>query len=152
MGSCSHVSPSVVSWIEEASPASSTDEQPRRGPDRCVFRRVAADFWRFSVRLSRPWTAARLRSTFTALVGASRQRLRPVGRRYAQTAAPAADPAVSRRPLPEPGGERMKDRLQAVGGLLRRRSGPLMLGAAALLALAAVAGAAIPDSDDGEIH
>jgi hypothetical protein len=46
----------------------------------------------------------------------------------------------------------MKDRLQAVGGLLRRRSGPLMLGAAALLALAAVAGAAIPDSDDGEIH
>jgi hypothetical protein len=39
-----------------------------------------------------------------------------------------------------------------VGGLLRRWAAPLVLGAAALLAVAAVAGAAIPDSDDGEIH
>lgn len=46
----------------------------------------------------------------------------------------------------------MKDSLQAVGRVLRRRSGALVLGAAALLAVAAVAGAAIPDSDDGEIH
>ena len=40
----------------------------------------------------------------------------------------------------------------SVGGLLRRVAGPLVLGAAGLLAVAAVAGAAIPDSDDGEIH
>lgn len=40
----------------------------------------------------------------------------------------------------------------SIGGLLRRVAGPLVLGAAALLAVAAVAGAAIPDSDDGEIH
>ena len=40
----------------------------------------------------------------------------------------------------------------SVGGLIRRFAGPLVLGAAALLAVAAVAGAAIPDSDDGEIH
>ena len=46
----------------------------------------------------------------------------------------------------------MKDRLQSVGGVLRRRSWPLVLGAAALLVVAAVAGAAIPDSDDDEIH
>jgi hypothetical protein len=36
--------------------------------------------------------------------------------------------------------------------MLRRRSVPLVLGATALLAVAAVASAAIPDSDDGEIH
>ena len=41
---------------------------------------------------------------------------------------------------------------ESVGGLLRRVAGPLVLGAAGLLAVAAVAGAAIPDSDDGEIH
>jgi len=46
----------------------------------------------------------------------------------------------------------MNERHQAVGRLLRRWTGPLVLGAAALLAVAAVAGAAIPDSDDGEIH
>jgi hypothetical protein len=46
----------------------------------------------------------------------------------------------------------MKDRLRTFGGMLRHRSGALVLGAAALLVAAAVAGAAIPDSDDGEIH
>ena len=46
----------------------------------------------------------------------------------------------------------MKERRQAVGGLLRRWTRPFLLGAAALLAVATVAGAAIPDSDDGEIH
>ena len=46
----------------------------------------------------------------------------------------------------------MNKRVHAVGRLLRRIAGPLVLGAAALLAIAAVAGAAIPDSDDGEIH
>jgi hypothetical protein len=46
----------------------------------------------------------------------------------------------------------MKKGLQAVGGLLRSRFGPLVLGAAALLAVTAVAGAAIPDSNDLEIH
>lgn len=40
----------------------------------------------------------------------------------------------------------------SVGRLLRRFAGPLVLGAAAVLAVAAVAGAAIPDSDDDEIH
>jgi hypothetical protein len=46
----------------------------------------------------------------------------------------------------------MNERQHAVRGLFRRTAGPLVLGAAALLAVAAVAGAAIPDSDDGEIH
>ena len=46
----------------------------------------------------------------------------------------------------------MNERMRSVGGLFRRVAGPLGLGAAALLAVAAVAGAAIPDSDDGEIH
>ena len=46
----------------------------------------------------------------------------------------------------------MNERPQAIGRLLRRLAGPFVLGAAALLAVAAVAGAAIPDSDDGEIH
>ena len=46
----------------------------------------------------------------------------------------------------------MNERHLAAGSLLRRVAGPLVLGAAALLAVAAVAGAAIPDSDDGEIH
>jgi hypothetical protein len=46
----------------------------------------------------------------------------------------------------------MNVRKQAGGTLLRRVAGPIVLGAAALLAVAAVAGAAIPDSDDGEIH
>ena len=46
----------------------------------------------------------------------------------------------------------MNERHRAAGALLRRVTGPLVLGAAALLAVAAVAGAAIPDSDDGEIH
>src|SRR5215204_4643982 len=46
----------------------------------------------------------------------------------------------------------MKNRLRVVGGMLRRRSVPLVLGAAALLVVAGFAGAAIPDSDDGEIH
>ena len=46
----------------------------------------------------------------------------------------------------------MNERHHSVGGVLRRFAGPLVLGAAALLAVAAVAGAAIPDSDDGEIH
>jgi hypothetical protein len=46
----------------------------------------------------------------------------------------------------------MNVRKQAGGRLLRRVSGPFVLVAAALLAVAAVAGAAIPDSDDGEIH
>ena len=46
----------------------------------------------------------------------------------------------------------MNERHHSAGGLLRRFAGPLVLGAAALLAVAAVAGAAIPDSDDGEIH
>ena len=46
----------------------------------------------------------------------------------------------------------MNERHHSAGGLLRRLGGPLVLGAAALLAVAAVAGAAIPDSDDGEIH
>ena len=46
----------------------------------------------------------------------------------------------------------MNVRKQAGGRLLRRFAGPIVLGAAALLAVAAVAGAAIPDSDDGEIH
>jgi hypothetical protein len=45
----------------------------------------------------------------------------------------------------------MNERHSVVGSL-RRFAGPLVLGAAALLAVAAVAGAAIPDSDDGEIH
>jgi hypothetical protein len=46
----------------------------------------------------------------------------------------------------------MDERQHSVGGLFRRWTVPLVLGAAALLAAAAVAGAAIPDSDDGEIH
>ena len=46
----------------------------------------------------------------------------------------------------------MNERHHSAGGLLRRLGGPLVLVAAALLAVAAVAGAAIPDSDDGEIH
>ena len=46
----------------------------------------------------------------------------------------------------------MKERLQSVGELVRRRSGPIVLGAMVVLAVAAVASAAIPDSDDGEIH
>jgi hypothetical protein len=46
----------------------------------------------------------------------------------------------------------MKERLQSVGELVRRRSGPIVLGAVVVLAVAAVASAAIPDSDDGEIH
>jgi hypothetical protein len=46
----------------------------------------------------------------------------------------------------------MNERHHSAGRLLRRFGGPLVLGAAALLAVAAVAGAAIPDSDDGEIH
>jgi hypothetical protein len=46
----------------------------------------------------------------------------------------------------------MNERKHAGGRLLRRVAGPIVLGAAALLAVAAVAGAAIPDSDDGEIH
>jgi hypothetical protein len=46
----------------------------------------------------------------------------------------------------------MNERHDSVGGLARRFAAPLVLGAAALLAVAAVAGAAIPDSDDGEIH
>jgi hypothetical protein len=46
----------------------------------------------------------------------------------------------------------MNERHHSVGELLRRVAGPLVLGAAALLAVAAVARAAIPDSDDGEIH
>lgn len=46
----------------------------------------------------------------------------------------------------------MNERHHSVGGMLRRFAVPLVLGAAALLAVAAVAGAAIPDSDDGEIH
>jgi hypothetical protein len=46
----------------------------------------------------------------------------------------------------------MNVRKQAGGRVLRRVAGPIVLGAAALLAVAAVAGAAIPDSDDGEIH
>jgi hypothetical protein len=46
----------------------------------------------------------------------------------------------------------MNTRKHAGGRLLRRVAGPIVLGAAALLAVAAVAGAAIPDSDDGEIH
>ena len=45
----------------------------------------------------------------------------------------------------------MKERRQTGGGL-RHRAVPLVIGAAALLAVAAVAGAAIPDLDDGEIH
>src|SRR5262245_19520415 len=44
------------------------------------------------------------------------------------------------------------ERQHAVGALARRWTAPLVLGAAAVLAVAAVAGAAIPDSDDGEIH
>jgi hypothetical protein len=46
----------------------------------------------------------------------------------------------------------MNERHHSAGGLLRRFAGPLVLGAAGLLAVAAVAGAAIPDSGDGEIH
>jgi hypothetical protein len=46
----------------------------------------------------------------------------------------------------------MKERLQSAGELMRRRSGPIVLGAVVVLAVAAVASAAIPDSDDGEIH
>jgi len=46
----------------------------------------------------------------------------------------------------------MNERRRVARGLLRRIAGPLVLGAAALFAVAAVAGAAIPDSDDGEIH
>lgn len=46
----------------------------------------------------------------------------------------------------------MSERLQAVGRLLRRRTGLFVLGVVALLVLGGVAGAAIPDSDDGEIH
>jgi hypothetical protein len=46
----------------------------------------------------------------------------------------------------------MNVRKKAGSRLLRRVAGPMVLGAAALLAVAAVAGAAIPDSDDGEIH
>jgi hypothetical protein len=46
----------------------------------------------------------------------------------------------------------MNVRKQAGGSLLRRVAGPIVLVAAALLAVAAVAGAAIPDSDDSEIH
>jgi hypothetical protein len=46
----------------------------------------------------------------------------------------------------------MNVRKHAGGRLLRRVAAPIVLGAAALLAVAAVAGAAIPDSDDGEIH
>jgi hypothetical protein len=46
----------------------------------------------------------------------------------------------------------MNEGHQAVRRSLRRFAAPLVLGAAALLAVAAVAGAAIPDSGDGEIH
>jgi hypothetical protein len=46
----------------------------------------------------------------------------------------------------------MRDRLQTVGRVLRLRSGLFALGLAALLVLGGVAGAAIPDSDAGEIH
>jgi hypothetical protein len=46
----------------------------------------------------------------------------------------------------------MNEHHRSIGGLLRRFAAPLVLVAAALLAVAAVAGAAIPDSDDGEIH
>lgn len=46
----------------------------------------------------------------------------------------------------------MNERQHSAGGLVRRFAGPLVLVGAALLAVAAVAGAAIPDSDDGEIH
>ena len=46
----------------------------------------------------------------------------------------------------------MKDRLQAVGRMLRRGFRPLVLVAAGVVVVAGVAGAAIPDSGDGEIH
>lgn len=46
----------------------------------------------------------------------------------------------------------MNEHHHSVGGSLRRVVAPLVLGSAALLAVAAVAGAAIPDSGDGEIH
>jgi hypothetical protein len=46
----------------------------------------------------------------------------------------------------------MNERHHSVGASVKRWVGPLVLGAAALLAVAAVAGAAIPDSDDGRIH
>ena len=46
----------------------------------------------------------------------------------------------------------MKENRPADGRLLRRWSRPLVLATLALLAVAAVAGAAIPDSDDVEIH
>jgi len=46
----------------------------------------------------------------------------------------------------------MHERHHSVGGILKRWTGPLVFGAAALLTVAAVAGAAIPDSSGGEIH
>lgn len=46
----------------------------------------------------------------------------------------------------------MNERTRPAGGSLRRLARPLVLAAVALLAVGAVAGAAIPDSGDGEIH
>lgn len=46
----------------------------------------------------------------------------------------------------------MKQRLQTAGGALRRRSALLALGVAGIFVVGGVAGAAIPDSDDDEIH
>ena len=70
---------------------------------------------------------------------------------HAQPLAAEAHPAAPWHTVPTKRGSNERTP-SSVGGLLRRFAGPLVLGAAALLAVAAVAGAAIPDSDDGEIH